>query len=84
MPRSYDWETYSPPSSNGLGGLNFIGMQGCLDCSSSPISQLAARQKQLGFATLFTLNEPDQNNISPTQAATWYKTNINPFVRRLT
>ncbi|KAJ7845578.1 hypothetical protein B0H13DRAFT_2209171 [Mycena leptocephala] len=75
----YDWETYSPPSSNGLGGLNFIGMQGCLDCSSSPISQLAARQKQLGFATLFTLNEPDQNNISPTQAATWYKTNINPF-----
>ncbi|KAJ6490760.1 hypothetical protein C8R47DRAFT_976998 [Mycena vitilis] len=75
----YDYETYSPPSSNGLGGLNFIGMQRCLDCDSSPISQLATRQRQVGFATVFTLNEPDVNGISPQQAASWYKTNINPL-----
>ncbi|CAK5263627.1 unnamed protein product [Mycena citricolor] len=75
----YDYETYAPPSSNGNGGLNFIGMQRCLDCQSSPLSQLAARQQQLGFATLFTLNEPDINNISPGQAADWYVNNINPF-----
>ena len=24
----YDWETYAPPSTNGNGGLGFIGMQG--------------------------------------------------------
>ncbi|CAK5277998.1 unnamed protein product [Mycena citricolor] len=75
----YDYETFAPPSSNGNGGLNFIGMQRCLDCQSSPISQLAARQKQLGFATLFTLNEPDINGISPQTAADWYKQNINPI-----
>ncbi|KAJ7447574.1 hypothetical protein B0H11DRAFT_2335445 [Mycena galericulata] len=75
----YDYETYSPPSSNGNGGLNFIGMQRCLDCSSSPIADLAARQKQLGFATVFTLNEPDVNGISPSQAASWYIQNINPL-----
>lgn len=23
----YDWETYAPPSTNGAGGLGFIGMQ---------------------------------------------------------
>lgn len=23
----YDWETYQPPSTNGNGGLNFIGTQ---------------------------------------------------------
>lgn len=27
----YDWETYSPPSTNGNGGLSFIGMQGVSD-----------------------------------------------------
>ncbi|KAF7332494.1 Glyco-hydro-cc domain-containing protein [Mycena kentingensis (nom. inval.)] len=75
----YDYETYSPPSSNGLGGLFFIGMQRCMDCDSSPISQLAARQKQLGFVTLFTLNEPDINGISPTAAVNWYIQWINPF-----
>lgn len=26
----YDYETYAPPSSNGDGDLNFIGMQVCL------------------------------------------------------
>ncbi|KAJ7738136.1 hypothetical protein B0H16DRAFT_1379354 [Mycena metata] len=75
----YDYETFAPPSSNGAGGLNFIGMQRCLDCDSSPIAQLATRQKQLGFSTLFTLNEPDINNITPQQAADWYKQNINPL-----
>ncbi|KAJ7070048.1 hypothetical protein C8F01DRAFT_541924 [Mycena amicta] len=75
----YDYETFSPPSSNGAGGLNFIGMQRCLDCDSSPIAQLQARQKQLGFSTLFTLNEPDINGISPQTAAAWYIQNINPL-----
>ncbi|KAJ7657974.1 glycosyl hydrolase catalytic core-domain-containing protein [Mycena rosella] len=73
----YDYETFAPPSSNGNGGLNFIGMQRCLDCDSSPIAQLATRQQQLGFSTLFTLNEPDINGITPPQAAAWYKQNIN-------
>ncbi|KAJ6566833.1 hypothetical protein B0H19DRAFT_1258016 [Mycena capillaripes] len=75
----YDYETFLPPSSNGNGGLNFIGMQRCLDCDSSPINQLATRQQQLGFSTLFTLNEPDINGITPQQAADWYKQNINPI-----
>ncbi|KAJ7729163.1 hypothetical protein B0H16DRAFT_1470139 [Mycena metata] len=75
----YDYETYAPPSSNGDGGLAFIGMQRCLDCGSSPIAQLAARQKQLKFSTVFTLNEPDLNGISPGQAADWYKQHINPL-----
>ncbi|KAJ6527109.1 glycosyl hydrolase catalytic core-domain-containing protein [Mycena capillaripes] len=75
----YDYETYAPPSSNGNGGLAFIGMQRCLDCDSSPIWQLAQRQQQLGFATIFTLNEPDLNGISPWQAADWYKQHINPL-----
>ncbi|KAJ7834425.1 hypothetical protein B0H13DRAFT_1639617 [Mycena leptocephala] len=75
----YDYETFAPPSTNGNGGLNFIGMQRCTDCSSSPINQLAARQQQLGFATIFTLNEPDQSGISPGDAANWYKQHINPL-----
>jgi len=75
----YDYETFLPPSKNGLGEMNFIGMQRCIDCESSPISQLAARQKQNGFSTLFTLNEPDINGISPQTAAAWYKQNINPM-----
>ncbi|KAF7299348.1 Glyco-hydro-cc domain-containing protein [Mycena indigotica] len=75
----YDYESYNPPSSNGNGGLNFIGMQRCMDCDSSPINQLAARQSQSRFATLFTLNEPDLNGISPQTAAAWYKQYINPF-----
>ncbi|KAJ7609462.1 hypothetical protein FB45DRAFT_1066864 [Roridomyces roridus] len=75
----YDYETFSPPSSNGAGGLNFIGMQRCIDCESSPIAQLQARQQQLGFSTLFTLNEPDINGISPQTAAAWYIQNINPL-----
>ncbi|EIW85400.1 hypothetical protein CONPUDRAFT_141982 [Coniophora puteana RWD-64-598 SS2] len=75
----YDYETYAPPSTHGNGGLGFVGMQRCLDCDSSPINQLAARQKQQGWATVFTLNEPDINGISPSQAASWYKQYVNPL-----
>ncbi|KAJ6520378.1 hypothetical protein C8R45DRAFT_58931 [Mycena sanguinolenta] len=78
----YGYETYSPPSTNGNGGLAFIGMQRCKDCASSPINQLAARQKQLGFVTVFTLNEPDapgSGYVSPSDAAGWYKQYINPL-----
>ncbi|KAJ7656164.1 hypothetical protein DFH06DRAFT_1091552 [Mycena polygramma] len=75
----YDYETYSPPSSNGLGGLNYIGMQRCTDCDSSPIASLALRQQQLGFSTVFTLNEPDVNGITPAAAAAWYIQYINPL-----
>ncbi|KAJ7726581.1 hypothetical protein DFH07DRAFT_758078 [Mycena maculata] len=75
----YDYETVPPTSSNGAGGLAFIGMQRCLDCDSSPIADLATRQQQQGFTTLFTLNEPDVNGITPQQAAAWYIQNINPL-----
>ncbi|KZP04912.1 glycoside hydrolase family 128 protein [Athelia psychrophila] len=75
----YDWETYAPPSTNGAGGLGFIGMQRCLDCSSSPIADLASRHAAQGWSTVFTLNEPDINGISPSQAASWYKQYINPL-----
>jgi hypothetical protein len=50
---SYDYETYAPPSTNGNGGLGFIGMQRCLDCSSSPIDQLKARQAAQGWASKY-------------------------------
>ncbi|KAF8554986.1 hypothetical protein OG21DRAFT_1508275 [Imleria badia] len=75
----YDWETYAPPSTNGNGGLSFIGMQRCLNCSSSPIDELNARWKAQGWETVFTLNEPDINGISPDDAASWYINNINPL-----
>ncbi|KAK7060758.1 hypothetical protein VNI00_000490 [Paramarasmius palmivorus] len=80
----YDWETYPPPASkSGNGGLGWIGMQGCKDCASSPVSQLAARQRQYGWATVFSLNEPDMpgspNAMSPSAAASWYKQWINPL-----
>jgi hypothetical protein len=75
----YDYETYAPPSTNGNGGLGFIGMQRCLDCDSSPIAQLSARQAAQGWATVFSLNEPDINGISPSDAASWYQEYINPL-----
>jgi hypothetical protein len=56
-------------------------MQRCTDCDSSPIAQLAARQRQIGFTTIFTLNEPDQGAVTPAAAAQWYKDHINPLVR---
>ncbi|KAI1792726.1 hypothetical protein LXA43DRAFT_1093370 [Ganoderma leucocontextum] len=73
----YDYETYQPPCKGGKHGLNFIGMQRCLDCTSSPINQLAARQKEQKWNTVFTLNEPDIGGISPHEAASWYKKHIN-------
>ncbi|OJA21018.1 hypothetical protein AZE42_02351 [Rhizopogon vesiculosus] len=75
----YDYETYAPPSTNGNGGLGFIGMQRCLDCSSSPIADLASRQSSQGWATVFTLNEPDINGISASEAASWYIEYVNPL-----
>jgi len=75
----YDWETYAPPSTNGNGGLGFIGTQATMDSASSPVSQLAARQAAQGWATVFSLNEPDIAGISPAQAASWYIQWINPL-----
>ncbi|KAF7981666.1 hypothetical protein HWV62_32790 [Athelia sp. TMB] len=75
----YDYETYAPPSTNGNGGLGFIGMQRCTDCDSSPIADLASRQAAQGWATVFTLNEPDINGISPSDAASWYIQYVNPL-----
>ncbi|KZV75735.1 glycoside hydrolase family 128 protein [Peniophora sp. CONT] len=81
----YDWETYQPPSTNGSGGLEFIGMQGCPDCDSSPLSALQSRAAEQGWTTVFSVNEPDipgSSSMSPSDAATWYKTNINPLTIR--
>jgi len=77
----YDYETFAPPSTNGNGGLVFIGMQRCMDCDSSPINQLQTRFQQQRWATVFSLNEPDgtANFVSPGTAAAWYKQNINPL-----
>ncbi|KAF5372533.1 hypothetical protein D9758_005147 [Tetrapyrgos nigripes] len=81
----YDWETFLPPTfRGGTGGLGFIGMQGCWDCDSSPLSQLRARQAQQGWATVFSLNEADTMivngaRVSPQAAADWYVQNINPL-----
>lgn len=72
-------------------------MQRCLDCSSSPIADLASRHAAQGWASkylistelellvtlnaaVFTLNEPDINGITPSQAASWYIEYINPLV----
>jgi hypothetical protein len=54
-------------------------MQRCTDCSSSPIADLASRQAAQGWATVFTLNEPDINGITPSQAASWYIQYVNPL-----
>ncbi|KAF8309264.1 hypothetical protein DL93DRAFT_2170467 [Clavulina sp. PMI_390] len=76
----YDWETYAPPTSTGsTGGLGFIGMQATEDSSSSPVADLASRQAAQGWATVFSLNEPDINGITPSAAASWYIEYINPL-----
>jgi len=75
----YDWETYPPPSTNGNGGLGFIGTQATTDSSSSPVASLASLQAQQGWATVFSLNEPDLNGPDPVTAAAWYKEWINPL-----
>ncbi|KZT20884.1 glycoside hydrolase family 128 protein [Neolentinus lepideus HHB14362 ss-1] len=72
----YNWETYRPGNSE---NFNFIGTQRCTDCSSSPIADLASRASSGGWNTVFSLNEPDLNGISPTDAASWYQQHINPL-----
>ncbi|EUC54300.1 glycoside hydrolase catalytic core protein [Rhizoctonia solani AG-3 Rhs1AP] len=72
----YNWETWRPAKT---AGLNWIGTQRCMDCASSPISQLKTRANQQGWNTVFTLNEPDINDISPEAAAKWYIQHINPL-----
>ncbi|KAG1869007.1 glycosyl hydrolase catalytic core-domain-containing protein [Suillus subalutaceus] len=54
-------------------------LQRCTDCSSSPIADLASRQAAQGWATVFTLNEPDINGITPSEAASWYIEYVNPL-----
>ncbi|EJU01945.1 hypothetical protein DACRYDRAFT_22376 [Dacryopinax primogenitus] len=76
----YDYETYAPPSTNGNGGLGFVGMQRCYPtCDSSPVDQLAARQAAQGWATVFTINEADVNGVTPQEAASWYIQWVNPL-----
>ena len=62
-----------------LSNLNWIGMQRCLDCESSPIAELQMRAAQQGWNTVFSLNEPDLNGISAQTAADWYVAHINPL-----
>ncbi|QRW18084.1 glycoside hydrolase family 128 protein [Rhizoctonia solani] len=72
----YNWETWRPAKTT---NLNWIGMQRCMDCESSPIAQLQTRAAQQGWNTVLTLNEPDINNITPATAAAWYIQYINPL-----
>ncbi|KAF8602585.1 hypothetical protein BDV93DRAFT_557361 [Ceratobasidium sp. AG-I] len=72
----YNWETWRPAKTD---NLNWIGMQRCLDCDSSPIAQLQTRAAQQGWNTVFSLNEPDLNGISAQTAADWYVAYINPL-----
>ncbi|QRV73078.1 glycoside hydrolase family 128 protein [Ceratobasidium sp. AG-Ba] len=72
----YNWETWRPRNTN---GLNFIGTQATMDSPSSPVNQLMARAQQQGWNTVFSLNEPDINGISPAAAADWYVRWINPL-----
>ncbi|QRW05100.1 glycoside hydrolase family 128 protein [Ceratobasidium sp. AG-Ba] len=72
----YNWETWRPANT---ANVNWIGTQATKDSQSSPISQLQTRAAQQGWNTVFSLNEPDLNSISPGDAATWYIQNINPL-----
>ncbi|KAG8723543.1 hypothetical protein FRC09_002907 [Ceratobasidium sp. 395] len=58
----YNWETWRPGNTN---GFNWIGTQATMDSPSSPVGQLKARAEQQGWNTVFSLNEPDINGISP-------------------
>ncbi|KAG8735885.1 hypothetical protein FRC10_010035 [Ceratobasidium sp. 414] len=90
----YDWETWRPAKTTYaiifihllplltdiyVRNLNWIGMQRCMDCDSSPISQLQTRAAQQGWNTVLSLNEPDINGISAATAANWYIQYINPL-----
>ncbi|KAG8766197.1 hypothetical protein FRC12_007036 [Ceratobasidium sp. 428] len=72
----YNWETWRPGNTN---GFNWIGTQATMDSPSSPVGQLKARAEQQGWNTVFSLNEPDINGISPGAAASWYIKYINPL-----
>ncbi|KAG9090693.1 hypothetical protein FRC07_012037, partial [Ceratobasidium sp. 392] len=72
----YNWETWRPANTK---DLNWIGTQATMDSPSSPISQLQTRAAQQGWNTVFSLNEPDLNGISPSTAANWYIKYINPL-----
>ncbi|CAE6418070.1 unnamed protein product [Rhizoctonia solani] len=72
----YNWETWRPAVTT---NMNWVGMQRCMDCDSSPISQLATRAAQQGWNTVLSLNEPDINGISAATAANWYIQYINPL-----
>ncbi|KAG9089694.1 hypothetical protein FS749_001132 [Ceratobasidium sp. UAMH 11750] len=50
-----------------------------MDSGSSPIGQLKERAAQQKWHTVFSLNEPDINGISPGAAADWYIKWINPL-----
>ncbi|CAE6489230.1 unnamed protein product [Rhizoctonia solani] len=72
----YNWETWRPANT---AHLNWIGMQRCMDCDSSPVSQLKKRANLQGWNIVLTLNEPDINGISPANAAKWYIQHVNPL-----
>ncbi|KAF8604185.1 hypothetical protein BDV93DRAFT_472122 [Ceratobasidium sp. AG-I] len=72
----YNWETWRPTNA---AGLDWIGMQRCMNCDSSPIAQLQDRVVSQNMTTLFTINEADLNAILPSDAAAWYIQYINPL-----
>ncbi|KAG8743969.1 hypothetical protein FRC10_011043 [Ceratobasidium sp. 414] len=72
----YNWETWRPAKTP---NLNFIGTQATMNSGPSPIDQLQTRAAQQGWNTVFSLNEPDLNGISPGVAADWYIRWINPL-----
>ncbi|KAH7320466.1 hypothetical protein B0J17DRAFT_621563 [Rhizoctonia solani] len=78
----YNWETWKPANTNAYSNMNWMGMQGCWDCESSPLSQLKSRAAQFGWNTVLSLNEPDLAGTSPASAADWYIANINPLAIR--
>ncbi|QRV80476.1 glycoside hydrolase family 128 protein [Ceratobasidium sp. AG-Ba] len=65
----YNWETWRSANNK---NVNWIGTQATMESSSSPISQLKTRAAQQGWNTVFSLNKPDLNGISPSTAANWY------------
>ncbi|TFL05085.1 hypothetical protein BDV98DRAFT_283538 [Pterulicium gracile] len=75
----YNWETWRPARTP---AVNFIGTQAKKDSAASPIGQLHNRWRQQGWTDVFSLNEPDFNDISPQEAVDWYLQHINPMTIR--
>lgn len=75
----YNWETWRPAKTP---NVNFIGMQATRDSGASPIRELHNRWRTQGWTDVFSLNEPDQNGISPQDAVGWYMQWINPMTIR--